>query len=102
MSRRLDGQTAWISGAASGIGEATARPLRRGGGERRDDRHPAPIAAGPSTSDREAGGAVFLPADVSVEGQVRDSIAETAATFGGLDDHRQLRRGGPRQLLARV
>ena len=25
MSRRLEGQTAWISGAASGIGEATAR-----------------------------------------------------------------------------
>ena len=25
MSRRLEGQTAWISGAASGIGEATAQ-----------------------------------------------------------------------------
>ncbi len=25
MSRRLEGQTAWISGGASGIGAATAR-----------------------------------------------------------------------------
>ena len=33
MGRRLEGQTAWISGAASGIGAATARLFADEGGK---------------------------------------------------------------------
>ena len=77
MRRRLEGQTAWISGAASGIGAATARLFAEEGAnvalvdihaDRGDDR--AEMAAG------HGGSAVFIQADVSVEEQVRDSLDE--------------------------
>ncbi len=85
MGRRLERQTAWISGAASGIGAATAR-LFAGEG--------ANVALVDINADRGAiargmaaehgGPAVFIQADVSVEEQVRDSLAQTVARFGGL------------------
>ena len=86
MGRRLEGQTAWISGAASGIGEATARLFAEEGANvaladvqvERGEAVRAAIAA-------RGGNALFLPVDVSVEEDVRDSIAETVAKFGGLN-----------------
>ncbi len=86
MGRRLEGQTAWISGAASGIGEATAHLFAEEGANvaltdvqvDRGEAVRAAIAA-------KGGNAIFLPVDVSVEEDVRSSIAETVARFGGLN-----------------
>ena len=79
MGERLRGQTAWISGAASGIGAATARLFAEEG---------ANVAAvdiksdlGPIASDR---GIMFLQADVSKEEQVCESLAKAVARFDGL------------------
>ena len=86
MGRRLEGQTAWISGAASGIGEATARLFAEEG---------ANVALADVDRERGArayraiaergGSAVFLPCDVAVEADVRESLAQTVARFGGLN-----------------
>ncbi len=85
MSRRLEGQTAWISGAASGIGEATAQLFAAEGArvalvdvqaDLGEHAHRAISAAG--------GDGVFLACDVTREDQVRASIEQTVARFGGL------------------
>jgi NAD(P)-dependent dehydrogenase (short-subunit alcohol dehydrogenase family) len=68
MGERLRGQTAWISGAASGIGAATARLFAEEG---------ANVAA----VDIRGGEAVTIQAD---EEQVRDSLAKTVARFDSL------------------
>ncbi len=85
MGRRLKGQTAWISGAASGIGAATARLFAEEG---------ANVALVDINADRgviaqgmaaELGApAIFIQADVSFEEPVRDSLAQAVANFGGL------------------
>jgi NAD(P)-dependent dehydrogenase (short-subunit alcohol dehydrogenase family) len=72
MGQRLAGKTAWISGAASGIGAATARLFADEG---------ANVAA----IDIMEGDAVSIQADVSNEEQVRDSLAKTVARFDGLN-----------------
>ncbi len=71
MGERLRGQTAWISGAASGIGAATARLFAEEG---------ANVAA----VDIRGGETVTIQADVSSEEQVRDSLAKTVARFDSL------------------
>jgi len=83
---RLEGKVAWISGATSGIGEATARLFagegakvaligRRGALSRR-------IAAELKAQGREA---LPVACDVSDERQVRDSVRGTVQRFGRLD-----------------
>jgi NAD(P)-dependent dehydrogenase (short-subunit alcohol dehydrogenase family) len=88
MHRRLTGQTAWISGAASGIGEATA-VLFAGEGANVAmidiNVHQGGFPRGAAAEESGGGRAVFMEVDVSVETQVRDSLAKTAAMFGGLD-----------------
>jgi NAD(P)-dependent dehydrogenase (short-subunit alcohol dehydrogenase family) len=85
MGRRLEGQTAWISGAASGIGAATARLfVDEGANVALVD-----INTEKETAAREAAAVrgapmIFIQADVSVEEQVRASLAQTAARFNGL------------------
>ena len=84
-SRRLEGQIAWISGAASGMGEATAELFAAEG---------AMVAAidiqaepGQRLAERieaQGGEAIFLECDVSSENAVGDSIQATVARFGGL------------------
>jgi NAD(P)-dependent dehydrogenase (short-subunit alcohol dehydrogenase family) len=85
MSGRLRGQTAWISGGASGIGEATVRLFASEGarvaivdvqselGRRLED-----------SLRREGSGVAFIECDVSEEHQVRDSIERTIERFGCL------------------
>ncbi|MEO2012804.1 MAG: SDR family NAD(P)-dependent oxidoreductase [Fuerstiella sp.] len=85
MNNRLDGNAAWISGAASGIGAATARLLasegatvmiadvRDGDGQQLADEI---TAAG--------GRAVYSHCDVADGDQIRQSIDSATATFGGL------------------
>ena len=82
---RLAGQVAWISGATSGIGEATARLFAAEGASvalvgRRVD-------VGQQLADRivaTGGRAMALACDVGCDAQVRESIERTVEAFGGL------------------
>jgi NAD(P)-dependent dehydrogenase (short-subunit alcohol dehydrogenase family) len=83
---RLEGKVAWISGATSGIGEATAR-LFAGEGAK-----VALIGRRVALSRRiaaelkaEGGEALSIACDVSSERQVRESIRQTVKCFGSLD-----------------
>jgi NAD(P)-dependent dehydrogenase (short-subunit alcohol dehydrogenase family) len=85
MSRRLQGQVAWVSGAASGIGAAVARLFAAEGA--RVALADVQTVAGKRVEDQiTAGGgtAAFLPCDVGREEQVSEAIAQAAARFGGL------------------
>ena len=85
VQKRLEGQIAWITGAASGIGEGTAELFAQEGarvalidvqGER-----------GRQVAERiRAGGGqvLFIEADLSREEEVRRSLEQTARHFGGL------------------
>ena len=83
---RLEGKVAWISGATSGIGEATARLFAREGAR------VALVGRRLALSRRiagelkaEGGEALPIACDVSNERQVRDSIRRTVGHFGRLD-----------------
>ncbi|QQQ76985.1 SDR family NAD(P)-dependent oxidoreductase [Saccharothrix sp. 6-C] len=86
MTNRLQGKVALVTGASSGIGEATAVALAREGAAvviaaRRVDRLKA-------LEDRLVdGGARVLPIelDVTDEAACRAAVARTADVFGGLD-----------------
>jgi len=83
---RLEGKVAWISGATSGIGEATARLFAREGAKI------AIIGIRPALGRRivaelKAGGtaACYINCDVSNERQVSASVRQTVTQFGRLD-----------------
>jgi NAD(P)-dependent dehydrogenase (short-subunit alcohol dehydrogenase family) len=82
--KRLVNKVAWISGATSGIGEATARLFVEEGGRvavvGRRQRLAASIAR-----DLGEDRAVASRCDVGIEDDVRRSIAETVDAFGRLD-----------------
>lgn len=83
--KKLQNQVAWVSGAASGIGEGVARLLAREG---------AAVALVDVQVDRglavteqirrEGGRAIFLECDVGCESAVRRSIEQTVQELGGL------------------
>jgi NAD(P)-dependent dehydrogenase (short-subunit alcohol dehydrogenase family) len=84
--KRLEGKVAWISGATSGIGEATARLFAEEGA--------CVVIVGlqPERGRRLAkriqaagGGALSVGCDVSRETAVRNSIEKTVKRFGQLD-----------------
>ncbi|MEO5802011.1 MAG: SDR family oxidoreductase [Verrucomicrobiota bacterium] len=83
---RLENKVAWISGATSGIGEATARLFAREGAKvaivGRRIALSKKIAA---EIKSEGGDALAITCDVSSEKQVRDSIQKTVKHFGSLD-----------------
>jgi len=85
MARKLEGQTAWISGAASGIGAATARLFAGEGANVALVDINVPIGeTGQEASRLHGGSTIFVQADVAIEEEVRQSIEQTAARFGGL------------------
>ena len=83
--QKLENQVAWISGGASGMGEATAKLFAAEG---------ARIAIIDVQTDRgrsveagiraDGGQGLFIECDVSSEAQVRASIEQTVKHFGGL------------------
>jgi NADP-dependent 3-hydroxy acid dehydrogenase YdfG len=86
MAERLDGTVALVTGASSGIGEATARALAERGAAvavaaRRKDRLEAL-----AESIRGSGGTVLvLETDVTDEQQARAMVERTVAELGRLD-----------------
>jgi NADP-dependent 3-hydroxy acid dehydrogenase YdfG len=86
MTERLDGTVALVTGASSGIGEATARELARHGAAvaiaaRRKDR----LDALAQEIERDGGSALAIEADVTDQEQVRRLVGETVDRLGRLD-----------------
>jgi NADP-dependent 3-hydroxy acid dehydrogenase YdfG len=86
MSFDLEGRAAAITGASSGIGEATALALARAGASvalaaRRADR----IEALAKRIEDEGGRAIALPTDVAVEDESRAFVAHAYEHLGRLD-----------------
>src|SRR5437870_1973662 len=85
MSARLQNQVAWISGAASGMGEAVACRFADEG---------AAVALIDIQADKgriiadhirdKSGRAIFIECDVRHEAAVRNSIDQTVREFGSL------------------
>jgi len=86
MATNLQGKAAAITGASSGIGEATALALAQAGaavalGARRGDRLEALV----KKIESEGGRARAFPMDIGVEDQARGFVEETHEQFGRLD-----------------
>jgi clavulanate-9-aldehyde reducatase len=82
----LDGRVAAITGASSGIGEATALALAAAGaavaiGARREDR----LSDLASRIEGDGGRALALPVDVADEDSARSFVTEAHSQLGGLD-----------------
>lgn len=85
MTRRLENQIAWISGAGSGIGAGIARLFAREGAAVALTDVQAAKGRALAEQIRTAGGrAMFVECDVRLENHVRASIEETVRQFGGL------------------
>ncbi|HEX6460088.1 MAG TPA: SDR family NAD(P)-dependent oxidoreductase [Thermoleophilaceae bacterium] len=86
MAERLDGTVALVTGASSGIGEATAVALAAQGAAvtvaaRRKDRLDALV----SRIEGEGGKALAIEADVTSEEQARGAVERTVSEMGRLD-----------------
>ena len=83
MTKRLEGKVAAITGAASGIGEATARRFVEEGarvmiGDIQED-------AGQALAEELGDAAAFRRCDVTAEADIATLVDDAVATFGHLD-----------------
>ena len=86
MSERLDGTVALVTGASSGIGEATAHALAEQGAAvaivaRRKDR----LEQVSEAIAHKGGRALVIEADVTEKAQAEDAVKRTVAELGRLD-----------------
>ncbi len=86
MAERLDGTVALVTGASSGIGEASARALARQGAAvavaaRRKDRLDALAAE----IEQAGGRALVIEADITDRDQAADTVRRTVEELGRLD-----------------
>jgi NADP-dependent 3-hydroxy acid dehydrogenase YdfG len=86
MTEQLDGTVALVTGASSGIGEATARELARLGASvalaaRRKDR----LDSLAKEIEAEGGRAVAIEADITQRDQAVDAVGRTVSELGRLD-----------------
>ena len=85
MSQRLKDKTVWISGGASGIGEATAKLFAQEGAKVAVVDLQAELGEAVAEQINKQGGqAIFTQCDVSQSEQVKASIEQTVAHFGDL------------------
>jgi NAD(P)-dependent dehydrogenase (short-subunit alcohol dehydrogenase family) len=83
---RLDGKVAIVTGAASGIGRASAALFAREGARLVIIDQNAEALAGIANIISQEGGSVHaIAADTSIEENVKSFIRHTVETFGGLD-----------------
>lgn len=83
---RLEGKRAVITGAASGMGRATAELFAREGARvALLDMQEGPLAELADAIGAKGGEALALRADVTREDDVRDAVDRAAEAFGGLD-----------------
>ena len=83
MSNRLKGQTAWISGGASGIGAETGRRMvAEGARVALTDRN---TELGLKVAAEIGPAARFLPHDVTSESEWKRAVSEAESAFGRLD-----------------
>ena len=86
MKNRLEGKVALVTGAASGIGAASATAFAREGAA--VVLADVQVEAGEklAQSIRDTGGkAHFVKADMTIESDVKDMVATAVMTFGRLD-----------------
>ena len=83
---RLDGTVALVTGASSGIGEATARELaQRGAAVAIAARRKERLDALAAEIEGAGGSALAIEADVTDAEQVKRLVADTVERFGRLD-----------------
>jgi NADP-dependent 3-hydroxy acid dehydrogenase YdfG len=88
MSRRLEGRVALVTGASSGIGEATAKVLARDGchlvlASRRLER--LQVLAAALCSDEGRGEMLPVELDVTQPASIEDGVRMAIERFGGID-----------------
>src|SRR5687768_13258364 len=86
MTDGLQSKVCLVTGASSGIGEATARRLAKGGADvalvaRRGDR----LEALAKEIETDGGKALPIPADITAEDQARAAVEKAHSEFGRLD-----------------